>query len=278
MKTIKYFILPIAVFALIVWCLLDSKSWSFFPFLLEDGKHNMTLVKFLLTIILPVGLIFLVKELRHQSGIYFGNEKKSALLAWTCFYIIGPSCMTFWLIAALGFSFKDWYGSMILSAVFLIVLYFIPKITAKISPSNELEKSNLKGIFLFVGLSVLTVLLGTFVIERNTILFKLLYFAFIVALGEEVLFRGYIQSSFNLYFGKSFSIGAVDVGWGLIFSAILFGLIHSIVHVPPIWPWMLFTFVGGLILGYVREKDGSLLAPIILHFLMDFPLVFMSKV
>jgi membrane protease YdiL (CAAX protease family) len=98
----------------------------------------------------------------------------------------------------------------------------------------------------------------------------------VVAVGEELLFRGYLQSSFNLIFGKTFKVENVTFGWGLILSALLFGLIHSLAATPIAWPWMLFTFVGGLILGFVREKDGSLLAPIILHMLMDFPLIFMT--
>ena len=105
---------------------------------------------------------------------------------------------------------------------------------------------------------------------------KILYYIFIVGLGEELLFRGYLQSSFNRYFGKSFNIGSVKFGWGLFLSALLFGAMHALVVVPPLWPWALFTFIIGLTLGFIREKDGSILSAVLLHAMFDMPLVFFS--
>lgn len=71
-------------------------------------------------------------------------------------------------------------------------------------------------------------------------------------------------------------IGDVKFGWGVFLAALLFGLIHALVNMPPTWPWALFTLIMGLTLGFIREKDGSILAPAILHLMLDFPLVFMS--
>jgi membrane protease YdiL (CAAX protease family) len=51
-------------------------------------------------------------------------------------------------------------------------------------------------------------------------------------------------------------------------------LSHALVTVPPTWPWALFTFVIGLTLGYIREKDGSIFSAILLHAALDMPLVF----
>ena len=276
MKAIKFLFLPLATFTIIVLGFFNSKLLEFRPFIMENGDINTNLIKLLLMIFLPMIIIFSLKELKAKSGLYFENKKDSALLSWTCFYLLGPACIGFPLIGLLGFSFKDWGGSIILSGIFLIVLYFIPKITKTLPTVKEADKGSLKGIISLISLSILTVTLSLFSFDENLIFFKVLYFFFIVGVGEEILFRGYLQSSFNLYFGKKFKFGDVTFGWGLILSAILFGLIHSIAPDPPVWPWMLFTFAIGLILGYVREKSGSLLAPIMLHILIDFPLIFMS--
>lgn len=268
--------MPILIYGFVVWTMANIKTWDFETELSKKVLLNTSFVKLILTIFLPLVLILTIKKLKFNSGIYFGQKKNSFLIAWTSFYLIGPACIGFLLIGLLGWSFKDWGGSMVLAIIFTIVLCFIPKLTRSLATQNESEKKDLKLFITLVFLSFITALISIFFQNTNPILFKFLYFIFIIAVGEELLFRGYLQSSFNLFFGKNFKIGTVKFGWALPLSAILFGLIHSLVANPIAWPWMLFTFVGGLILGFIREKDGSLLAPIALHALMDFPLIFMT--
>ena len=276
MKTVKFLLLPIFTYCLFIWTIINIKTWNYQTELSKKIFTNTSFVKLMLTILLPIILILTIKKLKLNSGIYFGQKKNSFLIAWTSFRLIGPACIGFLIIGLLGWSFKDWYGSIVLATIFTIALCFIPKLTQKLITQNESEKKRLKPAVILLILSVITTLVSIFVKNINPIFFKAMYFIFIVAVGEELFFRGYIQSSFNLFFGKKFQIGTVKLGWALPFSAILFGLSHSLVTNPITWPWMLFTFVGGLILGFIREKDGSLLAPIVLHALMDFPLIFMT--
>ena len=42
-------------------------------------------------------------------------------------------------------------------------------------------------------------------------------------IGEEVLFRGYIQGRLNKMFGRPFNILGVRFGWGLIITSVIFG-------------------------------------------------------
>lgn len=83
---------------------------------------------------------------------------------------------------------------------------------------------------------MLTLVVAYFTYAYIPVISKILYYIFIVGLGEELLFRGYLQSSFNSYFGKSFHIGNVMFGWGLFLAAILFGAMHALVVAPPLWP------------------------------------------
>ena len=104
---------------------------------------------------------------------------------------------------------------------------------------------------------------------------RLVSFAFYLLFlgpGEEFLFRGYIQSRLNAAFGRPFRFWGVPWGWGLVITALMFGLMHVLNPFNPflgkfdlyIW-WGVWTIFGGLSKGYIREKTGSVLPPAILH-------------
>jgi len=72
-----------------------------------------------------------------------------------------------------------------------------------------------------------------------------------VAIGEEILFRGVIQTHF-----------------GLIASSLLF----AIVHYRYLFNWFLFVNIIALsfLIGFIYFQTGNLLVTIIMHFLVDF--------
>jgi membrane protease YdiL (CAAX protease family) len=72
------------------------------------------------------------------------------------------------------------------------------------------------------------------------------------AVGEELLFRGAMQSSL-----------------GLVLTSIIFGL----AHLPPrreLWPWTAGALAIGFAFGYTVVLTGSLLAPILAHFTINY--------
>ena len=74
-----------------------------------------------------------------------------------------------------------------------------------------------------------------------------------VGLGEELLFRGFIQRDLSNVFGRK---------WGLFGAAALFAVMHLT------WrsvPELGFVFVAGIILGALYIKTKSLVAPIVAH-------------
>ena len=270
----KNLLLPILIWAGIIVVFLNVKHIPY-DFSEKEALVVRYLVKVIFTVTLPLLFIHLLYKEKSDFGIYLPKLTDSLKLTFRSFGVVGPAGMTFLLIGTLGLTFADWGGSFILTAVYLLVLYFIPKITKSLPTRDHLKTHNNK-MSTFAVLGMLTVIVTYATVDWVPQISKAMYYLFIVGLGEELLFRGYMQSAFNRYFGKPFRIGNVSFGWGLILAAILFGLMHALVVSPPLWPWALFTFALGLTFGFIREKDGSILAPVLLHGLSDMPLVFFS--
>jgi membrane protease YdiL (CAAX protease family) len=94
-----------------------------------------------------------------------------------------------------------------------------------------------------------------------------------VPLTEELLFRGYILGKIKTEFGGFVNM-KIGLSWAVIGSALLFG----IWHVPNIWAafslsmgilQVLFSIVGGLIFGILREKTGTIYVSVLLHIITN---------
>jgi membrane protease YdiL (CAAX protease family) len=103
-----------------------------------------------------------------------------------------------------------------------------------------------------------------------------LWLFFGAGFGEEIFFRGYIQSRVNQSFGRPFRFLGVEFGLGLIVSSLLFGFIHVLNTVDYFngrwdfaWWWGLTNFVTGLFYGCLREKTGSILPCAVHHGITD---------
>ena len=93
-------------------------------------------------------------------------------------------------------------------------------------------------------------------LKMNTLgdlFFNLLVIAIIPAIGEELLFRGYLQQKMTQWLGKPHM--------AIIITAILFSAIHMQ------FQGFLPRFALGLVLGYLFYWSGSLWLPIIAHLL-----------
>lgn len=88
-------------------------------------------------------------------------------------------------------------------------------------------------------------------IFRNRSISQIAFIAAIVAVPEEILFRGMIQTHF-----------------GLISASLIF----AIVHYRYLFNWYLFLNVIGLsfFIGYVYLQTNNILVTIFMHFLIDF--------
>ena len=68
--------------------------------------------------------------------------------------------------------------------------------------------------------------------------------------GEEILFRGVVQTLFER--------------WGLLGASLIFGLLHAITPA-----YFVLAALLGLYLGWLYDATGNLLAPMLVHWLYD---------
>ena len=88
-------------------------------------------------------------------------------------------------------------------------------------------------------------------------------------LEEEPFYRGVLLLALNEAFRGRRRIVGTPLGWGAIFSSILFGLVHAFGYSDGAFEFdaltMLLTGGPALVLVWLRERTGSLLLPILLH-------------
>jgi hypothetical protein len=88
----------------------------------------------------------------------------------------------------------------------------------------------------------------------------------VVALPEEMFYRGFVQTSFARGApGRGVDVLGARLGAGFLWTQALFALGHLVV----LQPWRLGTFFPGLLFGWLRERTGGVAAPVVLHALSN---------
>jgi len=167
-----------------------------------------------------------------------------------------------------------WPALLVVLIEWIVLFILIQRMQHLPDKMNDL-KMDLISLLLIIAVGcVIYVVMGHSIADTG---FLLLFYLFIASPVEELLFRGYIQTRINRAFDRKFHFHGMEFGMGLPVSAALFSLAHLLNPFNP-WlgqfdlsiPWALWTFVLGLILGIVREKEGGLSAPILIHFFVNF--------
>jgi len=213
-------------------------------------------------VMIAVPLIILVVTRRNLAsyGISLRNWRYHLDIALAAFVPVA--------LASVPFMFVDetrWDGALIMIGVEIAVLFALGWLLKRKPTRNE--SGMVAGALLLVNWSSLA---GKATVGNG--ISALLFYVFFLGLGEELLFRGYIQSRLNEAFGRPYRFFGVNLGWGIVITSVLFGLMHVLnigTLVDGNWQltpwWGLWTFFAGLVNGFVREKTGSIVAPTILH-------------
>jgi membrane protease YdiL (CAAX protease family) len=120
------------------------------------------------------------------------------------------------------------------------------------------------------GILLLVPALASAAASAGALLSAVVFNFIFVGPAEEILFRGYIQSRLGAT-GRPYHFFGVPWGWSLVASALLFGAWHVVAPFALrgtfdlAWSHGLWTFGAGLLFGFVREKTGGIVAPALLH-------------
>jgi hypothetical protein len=185
-------------------------------------------------------------------------------------------CLATWPIAALqafGMGYRTLPGAMILMLLEIPVIYVLTRwLVAAPQPHTIAPSAKQVAIFALVPVAALGAM--TAVVPVSPRLSNIFFLLFLIGLGEEVFFRGYVQGRLNDVFGRPYVFRGIPWGPGLVISAVLFGLIHPIGQGVTQWPWALWTAAMGITFGLIREKANSVLPSAFAHGLFDLPTAF----
>jgi membrane protease YdiL (CAAX protease family) len=93
----------------------------------------------------------------------------------------------------------------------------------------------------------------------------------VVALPEELFYRGFMQTSWARK-GTSRRILGAEIGPGFLATQALFAAGHLVT----LQPWRLATFFPGLLFGWLRARTGGVVAPAVAHALSNLLLLFLE--
>jgi membrane protease YdiL (CAAX protease family) len=255
----KAIIEVLAVFVLIfliIWTIRISPLWKWQRAYLNHPFLNHTMM-----IALSLIMIALSRRSFTAYGLSFKNLRYHLTIALIC---ILPMMLVSSAFARVDMTSRN--GAFILAALSLALLFVLAWLLRKRPTANTTATTALCAVLL---LSASPLSMDGVVIKK---ILGSVYYFFFVGFGEEMLFRGYMQSRLNAAFGRPYRFFGAKWGWGLIITSLLFGFAHVFVHFNPflkefnlMW-WLAFwNIFTGLVFGYLREKTGSILVPAILH-------------
>jgi uncharacterized protein len=88
----------------------------------------------------------------------------------------------------------------------------------------------------------------------------------VIALPEELFFRGYLQGRLDERWPPRRRLAGAPVGWSIVVTSALFALGHVLVDFDP---QRLAVFVPGLVFGWMRARTGSIAAGASFHALCN---------
>lgn len=226
----------------------------------ERQVTDRVFIEYAMMIVIPLLILVVARRNLTSYGLALSHFRYHLDIAAAAFIPVA--------IASVPLAFIDslqWSGALIMVGVEIALLFALGWLLKRKPTQTE------------TGILVGAVLVTTYsrVVEKATIgnaFSALIFYIFFLGLGEELLFRGYIQSRLNAAWGRPFQFFGVNWGWGIMITSVLFGMMHVLNIYSLImgdwqleWWWGVWTFFGGLVLGFVREKTGSIVASTILH-------------
>ncbi len=166
----------------------------------------------------------------------------------------------------------DWVEKSLSLLGTCAILAFLPRVSFKDAgvrwdqTAGSLRPVVVAAVMTIVGATISSVMISS---SPNVSAEWLLFQATMPGLDEELFMRGLMLLLFHQAFGKSMTIGGAKTGWGLWLTTLLFGLLHGIAWVEGGLQInaaaIVFTGLIGFVAGWMRERTGSLVVPVLFH-------------
>jgi len=231
--------------------------------LLPIGKVERNYLSYVVMMGFPLLILLYTRRDLKSYGLASHRIREQLNMTMAIFPIVAiQGAVTGWLLPELiPHASIRWEGALLNIVIWIPFFFWVASILRR-KPTITL----LLPAFLYVFPQVK----GSVILPDRLVSF--VFYLMFLGPSEEFLFRGYIQSRLNVAFGRPFQFWGVSFGWGLAISSLLFGLMHLLNPFNPFIGkfdvyicWGVWTVFGGLSMGYIREKTGSILPSAILH-------------
>jgi membrane protease YdiL (CAAX protease family) len=222
----------------------------------------------ILMIVFGVGAIAIHKADFHSYGFTIKNWRFDLSVATICVIMVAGFIPPFILpsIAA----------NEPVSEIIKIATILLPLVLVATKKNKGVEGNPVLPVSSYIFATPFIVLGTDALADLGLISSTIVFQFFFVGFGEEILFRGYMQTRLNEDFGMPWRFKDVRFGPGLLISSALFGVLHLL---NPFNPFMgsydlaVWSAIGsgfaGLLFGFVREKTGTVLSASLAHGLVD---------
>lgn len=177
-----------------------------------------------------------------------------------------------------GFLICNWSGKIYSIICILLLLLLFRRFLGKVEVGLTIRQnpgSIFPGGLVILLLASWALLVGLDSPKGKFDLATLAYLAVIPGLNEELVYRGVLLAILIKIFPENVELLGAPFGWGIIFTSLLFGLLHGFwfdtdlrFHIESIA--LRNATLSGLIFAWLKMRTGSLLMPFIAHGLEDF--------
>ncbi len=214
------------------------------------GSYFTGILMVVLTLIASIvtGLDF------EEIGLRKDNWKRSLNMGFKAFigFTIPQLLMTF--LWGIGADYREYWQSALILGVLVLFLSFLllRNIGTKRGDISRIGLIILVLILMTPFLMGLTY--GTLVIRR---IYVFIWHILVGGFAEELIFRGYIQSTINREYGTNWRYKGVSFGPGLLVSSMFYGLSRGLLTMN--FGWGLYAFTLGIFYGIIREASGDII-------------------
>ncbi len=231
---------------------------------------------------IPIAILLIARRDRAAYGFTLKGWQANLQIGLTCYLLrLIPWGLGFGIMSFLHLSYNGPGGALILAISYCFAIALLLRILnareRAVQAGGSQHASATGNVLTIIGLLFFPIVVALSMRRLSfdvvsTVIWQFVFSGF----GEEIYYRGYIQSRINQEFGRPYQAFGVHFGPGLIIASLYFGLSHALNLFHPfagqygfaLW-WGVWTCFSGLFLGIVREKAESLLAPGIAHGLPD---------